>query len=474
MAEVNPELQLIAQILYTEHGLSKATEWGLREDDFRGDESRSIYQDLLAYSQGNQGRTMPPEIFNSPPFYGDFPLPNFSPTLRLDEICKLVRNQRLLIDARAHLSRGIKRLGEEHNPDPVEISSEVVGNLKHILDMGHTIQSDVGLGQSLDAICNRYELKEQGVYTGVCRWPWEPIEIETDGVQSDDYIVYYGRPKSKKSFVLSYHAAFSYLDDKRVLLYTKEMSAMNLHMRTAAFIADLPYRDLRLAKLSPEERERLMNLRAMVKNIARNDDRLICLSGKDAPGKNDTVGWLHAKVERYRPDIVFIDGMYLMANTRSHKNQQDHARVRDISRDIRQMILDTNTPVVATLQANRQAAKHQNAELDEIAFSDSIGQDATCIIRCIQEKATPTVALVVGGSREWDLQGIRINAQCCTNFRFHSFMSGKEIMKAKEGDTGENEEAPKTANGASKKSDAQRFAKAEKKAVNKQLNTIRI
>jgi hypothetical protein len=145
-----------------------------------------------------------------------------------------------------------------------------------------------------------------------------------------------------------------------------------------------------------------------------------------------------SKVELYRPDVVFIDGMYLMSDSKNAK--KDHERVRNVSRSVRAMNLKTNVPVIATLQANRAAAKNQDANSDEVAFSDAIGQDATLLMRCIREQDKPTIAMVIGGnSREFQLDGFRIHGVPASNFNYYGEISVKEIEQAKEKDAGGNE-----------------------------------
>jgi hypothetical protein len=97
-------------------------------------------------------------------------------------------------------------------------------------------------------------------------------------------------------------------------------------------------------------------------------------------------------------------------------------------------------PLIATMQANRKAAAHQNAELDEVALSDAASQDATLLARIINEKHEhptfgQTIAFLIAGSREFKLHGFRIGGTPATDFGFKEIMTEKEIERAKEGDT---------------------------------------
>lgn len=238
------------------------------------------------------------------------------------------------------------------------------------------------------------------------------------------------------SWALAALIADCYEQQKRILIYTKEMTADNIFWRAGACLAQVRYAELRLGKLSYDEEQSLYTTERML-HQAQLVQTVVCLSAKDTADGGDTVPWLRAKVEHYKPHIVFIDGMYLMSDAKEQK--RDHERVRNISRDLRRMNLDTNIPVIATLQANRAASKNTQANLDEIAFSDAIGQDTTISMRIIKETKTPTAAIVMGGSREFNLLGFRIFCVPALNFEDYGLLDEREIEKAKDQDAPEDD-----------------------------------
>jgi intein/homing endonuclease len=241
------------------------------------------------------------------------------------------------------------------------------------------------------------------------------------------------------TWVLAFLIAWFHDMGKRMVIYTKEMTADNIFMRAGACLAQVRYHEFRVAPwgLSWEEKQAIYAVQKILRR-AQEDQTVVCLSGKDAAEGGDTVPWLRSKVEMYKPDIVFVDGMYLMTDAKGNKKPNE--KVGSISNDLRAMTLATHIPVIATIQANREAAKNKEANLDEIGFSDRVGQDATLLMRCINEKDKPTVALVMGGaSREFQLNGFRIYGVPATNFNYAGEISDKEIEKAKEGDVADDE-----------------------------------
>lgn len=285
---------------------------------------------------------------------------------------------------------------------------------------------------------------------------------------------------SMKSWVLAFIIAHFFMKGLRVLVYTKEMTPTNILRRVAAAAGGLPYQEMRFGRMMVQEKDTLLDIREMAQNL-KHRDNLWCLSGKDTPGggTGDTIPWLHTKVEKYKPDVVLIDGLYLMSTGKP--NQKDNIRVQTISRECRQMVLDTGIPVVATAQANRGAAGHYEANLDEIAHSDAIGQDATAAFRVINEKTdhevngkkVNTVILATAGSREFRMDGFRIVAEPATDFSYHSPVSSKELETAKEKDSAPEDET-KTKKRTPAKNNKQKEAEDRReRKLQEQLNRVK-
>lgn len=461
------EMQLISRIIRDDK-VAEVIERGLTEHDFLTDEARAMFVHMKSYTMthgtggARAGINAVGQMYPNFVFCDDL-------SMTLDAYLREVRKTRLEVDAKAAAQRIIN--GADN--DPIAAATDGMQLLKQLVSLGYGKQDDIDYSSALGRIIHRMELREAGIDMSKIHWPWAEVDEATGGIEPGDYIVYYGRPKSMKSWVLAHHASYTISQSKRPLIYTKEMHPDNIFMRMAACQARLPYQEFRMGRLNLEEKNRLYSLKRVLDELHRTEN-FICLSGKDAPGGQDSVEWLHAKIERYQPDAVFIDGLYLMSDGGTGKGQRDNIRVQNISRAVRQMVLETNIPVVATVQANRQAAKHNNAELDEIAFSDSIGQDVTVAIRVINEKNTPTIALVFGGSREFELHGVRIHGVPATNFSYFCDLTEKEILKAKEKDTSEEEgnnpsgQVERTpSNGAAKKPN--NAAARTKKLVNQHL-----
>ena len=420
------ELQLVSRIVRS-GDLNSVVQWGITTDDFLTGEGRALWTALIGYHQMPQtsGSVLGPNATQR--IFPNFVLCD-DQSMTMESLCLEVRQQRLVIEYRSLLEQQLQLV----EMDPIGTINRTQMVMLNLQNIGLSQNTDIHFHDSLARSIQRMELLELGVDLSCGRFPWDPLQEETGGLQPDDYIVIYGRPKSMKTWVISYLLSHFYEQQKRILIYTKEMTADNIFARAGACLASIRYKEFRLGKLTYDEKQSLYTVKRML-DVARHQQAVVCLSGKDTTEGGDTVPWLRSKVERYKPDIVFVDGMYLMTDAEGAR--KDHERVRNISRGLRQMVLDTGVPVIATIQANRDAAKNEDASTHEVAFSDSLGQDCTMLIRAINEKNSPTIALVMSGiGREVNLNGFRIYGVPALNFEYYGPLSDKDIEKAKEQD----------------------------------------
>lgn len=430
--------QLLSRVILT-GDIGPIAKWGITYDDFQTPEGRTIFQHLTRYFSMPEtaGAVLGTNALREQ--YPTFQIID-DPSMTVEALCHEVRQNRCKVETRMLMQRTASLI----ETDPVA-AFRVIQNAAEMLQrLQNGKATDVFAEDAVQRNITNMELRESGVDMSICPWPWQPLQEATGGIEKDDFVVLYGRPKSMKSWVLTALIAWCWQQGKRILIYTKEMTADNMFLRIAAIIAGVRYHELRRAKLSPYEKKLMYDVLKVLRAV-RHEQPMVCLSGQDTGEGGDTVPWLRSKIEEHKPDICFIDGMYLMSDMRGGPKQKDNFRVQNISRDLRRTVLDTGIPIICTIQANRDAAKNKEANLDEIAFSDAIGQDATLAMRVINEKNQPTIALMVGGSREFSLDGFRIYGVPATNFSDAGPITEGELIDVQRTDTAEPKARRRTA-----------------------------
>lgn len=210
----------------------------------------------------------------------------------------------------------------------------------------------------------------------------------------------------------------------RVAIYSKEMTVPQMRRRVASLIAGLDDGELRTATLSPEDEghyfDTLDELAAMEdaqQTSLVKKPSMMFLSDKGVKG-GSTPESLRARIERFEPDLLVVDGFYLMRDARSGKKDRDWKTVSNISADLKEMALEMNIGILGTTQANRSSDKDSKNvspdDLSGLAFADAIGQDADVVIQIIKGKdpstGKPVLLLLFPGIRDAEIRPFVINA----------------------------------------------------------------
>ena len=86
-----------------------------------------------------------------------------------------------------------------------------------------------------------------------------------------------------------------------------------------------------------------------------------------------SVSAMEAVIEKLKPDIILVDGAYLMEDDRQAKD--DWLRVTHITRDLKQLAKRIDKPIVINTQADKNTSK-KGPKLDSIMYTQAIGQDS--------------------------------------------------------------------------------------------------
>jgi replicative DNA helicase len=291
---------------------------------------------------------------------------------------------------------------------------------------------DIVVAEAVLEAQQRYEeAKFRDVLKGI-PYPWKILNTETQGAQNGEYIIFYGRPKSLKTFIglkVSVHA-YEFAD-RRILIYTREMSPQQMMDRVICMLIHAPYDAFKKGYLHQipnefggtkedefyalmgaiKEDENMLAIGDKHKTIVITSDR----QDKDGGG----VSGLRRKIEDHRPDLAFVDAVYLMRNDRSGVRSVKWSDQAGISQDLKEVAQDFNIPLVATLQANRGSENNKGESAANMSFSDSYAQDCDLAIEIIKKKIDPLhneLALAITASRETNMSGFAIHGNPCENF----------------------------------------------------------
>ncbi len=218
-------------------------------------------------------------------------------------------------------------------------------------------------------------LKKAGGMDGMPT-PWEVLNEATMGLHGGDFIAIVSRPGVGKTWFLTLFAEYSARNKLKVLFVTNEMSNTQIMQRFDAVYFKLPYKELR-AGLLPDALEKMYfeGLEKMKKDVKM-------VVTQDVHGVNS----IGSKIDQYKPDLVLVDGMYLLADDQNSKSRWEG--ISNISRNLKKLARKKKVPIIATTQFNRASedVKIDKVTLSNLGFSDSIGQDADVVLGLFRTK----------------------------------------------------------------------------------------
>lgn len=296
------------------------------------------------------------------------------------------------------------------------------------------IGSDLMMSNAVHMLRERYEtVSQSGGVIGI-PFPWQALNEESQGMQGGQFIVIYGRPKSLKTWVGIDIAVHAYITARRrVMYYTREMPPEQIAQRVAARIAKVDYKKFKNGTLQPNVRDHVFEIlqdladsEVSAAAFGYNQPMFCIVSDRNSGKGGGGVGWLQSKIRELRPELVVVDGMYLMRDDRSQTRTVDWKSITHISQDLKLTAGEFNIPLIGITQANRGAEKTKGEDLTEIAFADAIGMDTDLALRVIKKVITDEhtkqkrteLMLTAPGFREGTFDGIVINGAPATNFDY--------------------------------------------------------
>ena len=92
-----------------------------------------------------------------------------------------------------------------------------------------------------------------------------------------------------------------------------------------------------------------------------------------------TVSGVQAKIQQYQPDVVFVDGAYLMQSEQSGVEAGSPQAMTSISRGMKRLAQSQKIPIVVTTQASLTRSK-SGLSLSSAMYSQAWGQDCDIML----------------------------------------------------------------------------------------------
>jgi replicative DNA helicase len=230
------------------------------------------------------------------------------------------------------------------------------------------------LEETLDRV--QFAVDSKGGITGISSG-FNDLDKKTNGFQKSDLIIVAGRPAmGKTTFAMNIAEHASIHGGKPVLVFSMEMPANQLLMRSFASIGGIDATRLRTGALDDRDWDNL----SVASNILKNNCKMFI---DDSAGISPSELRSRARrIVREHGDIgmVVIDYLQLMVVPGMSDNRT--AEISEISRSLKALAKELNVPVIALSQLNRSLEQRADRRpvMSDLRESGAIEQDADIIM----------------------------------------------------------------------------------------------
>lgn len=240
-------------------------------------------------------------------------------------------------------------------------------------DLGATpIRSAVEELHDQIEILSQSDNKVIGIPTGLT-----DLDLKMGGLQRSDMIVLAGRPgMGKTSLALSIALQAAQRHQKRIAIFSLEMSKVQLAQRLVASLSGIDSQRLRLGDIKDAEWPAYLEATNLLSKLPIFLDDTPAISAFELRARSRRLYVEHGL------DLLIVDYIQLMRGDKGGKQENRQQEVSYISRSIKALARELNIPVLALSQLSRKCEERQNKRPipSDLRDSGSIEQDADSVI----------------------------------------------------------------------------------------------
>lgn len=280
-----------------------------------------------------------------------------------------------------------EELGPAMESRDANTAQEILFRLCSSLNTEVNVSDDINLADFAEQLMELYEHKEKNLGVDGIPFPWDLANEATGGMHGKELITIAAKSGVGKTWFEVIIMVFMAMAGYRVLFISKEMDAPPIATRSVSTGMKFPYQELRTGRLGDIGKK--LYFEKLQSDTEREWMKNIIISADDSAG--DTLLAIQAKVEEHNPDVVMIDGAYLI----EEKAESEWVKTKAITRGIKQMARRTNKPFIIATQLNRTAKQGKKADQDSLAFGASFYNDSDDVIFIYQSEEQKEVKKMV-------------------------------------------------------------------------------
>jgi archaellum biogenesis ATPase FlaH len=355
------EMRLVSKVI-VDRNIIPVLERGVKDDWIVDDDLRRVWKFVRDHYANY--REVPTAVAVNDNF------PNFRP-LNVEDSLDYLIDKMVEFRRRTITRNGVENVVQELNLNNHENAlTEMSKTVTLVNAQGVVGTTHLDLTRDPDKVWDEYQNVQNSVFLGIPTG-FAKIDEATAGIQGGQLITIIAPPKTGKSQI-ALQMAINTHDQGFVPMF--QSFEMNNHEQTQRFYSmksHISNNRLRRGKLYATEEDRYLDTIDAMKE--QKPFHLV-----DAMG-GLTIDSLMAKAEQLNPDILFVDGVYLMLDQVTGEANTPQA-LTNITRGLKRVAQKMDIPVVITTQTLLWKMKGGKVSADSIGYSSSFFQDSDVIL----------------------------------------------------------------------------------------------
>lgn len=208
-----------------------------------------------------------------------------------------------------------------------------------------------------------------GLMTGL-----EKFDNHANGLKNSDLIILAGRPSMGKTAIAIHMAMNMARENKHVLFFSLEMSALQLGNRMVLNEADIPIREFNSGNLYSKDEQCLMETTEAI------GKRSITIADMAQMGMFHIRNVAMRQKRNTGVDIIFVDYLQLIRGKRQGDDNR-HMELSAITKALKSLAKELNVPIVLLSQLNRnvESRTDKRPQMSDLRDSGAIEEDADMV-----------------------------------------------------------------------------------------------
>jgi replicative DNA helicase len=357
--------RLLVSRIIQDRDLAAVADAGVTPAFFQDPDNKVVFKAIMRH-KGTYG-----EVPSLTTIRNDFPTYKFA---KVEDTMQVLTDRIRELHTLALLEEGLAASVDAHEENNAQAAMEALSRTLAAIASAVPNSRDTDLTTTGTERLARYlALKDlpdglRGIPTG-----FKTIDRATQGAQKEQLITFVGPPKAGKSTLLLLAAMAAHLYGVKVLFIGFEMSNEEQEERYDSIRAGIAHARLRNGTLKKAEWDKLEKA---IREIESMPSFILSSDSMNAT----TLSGVDAKIDAHRPDIVIIDGIYMMQDELGEAQGSPQA-LTNLTRGFKRMAKNRQLPIMISTQVLEwKMNKKKVITSDSIGYSSSFAQDSDVIL----------------------------------------------------------------------------------------------